>query len=627
MWYYVVITIYKGVSSLRKRGFSALLCIIICFTLCANVFAANKFTDVTEQNYPWAVNEIEEMASKGIIKGYSDSIFGPADEITKIQALLLCSRILGFADPMNNSFIDVAYEAFSNVLEKYDTPYKKEIAYLLYKGVISSKELSVYIGEDNADVPLKRYEAATLMTKVMDSEDEIEGFSGKSVFTDANEIPAAAKPYVNYVYSIGLMLGMNKTNEVNEFAPNVNVTRAQMAVLLYRMMNLMKMTYSFGTAESVDSKTKTIMFTDEDGNTTGISILAAMDVKISVDGYSSTLDKIKPQSRLAVIKKDDALYAVEAVTVLADEDITGAINSKSASTTLGNTIKIRDIDSDEVAEYKVSKDVSVTFDGSPSTFTALKTGYLATLSLKDGEVIVITASAREQTAVGTVVDITLSPDIKLIVNNSAGETEEYTFAKGATAIKNGSETDVRNILVGDKVTLSLVYNRISKVTATSSKFDATGTIDQIVIATLPKITINNSGNIETYNVSRDAVYNIDEKDSTIYDLRLGATVTLSIEGETAVKITSTAPSVSSVLTGTIETINTSYGFLLLNITDSGGDVSQVQVFLKKTGLKILDSTNNNKEVQQTALKQGMNVSVTGKMNTGAFEASAVIILP
>ncbi|MBO4897781.1 MAG: S-layer homology domain-containing protein [Clostridia bacterium] len=612
-----------------KRGFSALLSIIVCLTLCSNVFAANKFSDVTQQDYPWAVNEIEEMAGKGIIKGYSDSIFGPADEITKIQALLLCSRILGFADNNNTGFIDAAYEAYTDVLDKYDTPYKKEVAYLIYKGVLNPKELTAYIGEDNADIPLKRYEAATLMTKVMDAEDKIEDFLGKSVFTDASEIPAAAKPYVNYVNSIGLMLGMNKTNEVNEFAPNVNVTRAQMAVLLYRMMSIMNMTYSFGTAESVDTKTKTIMFTDEDGTTTGVSILANTDVKISVDGYSSTLDKIKPQSRLLVIKKDGVLYAVEAVTVIADEDIVGVINSKSSSSTSGNTIKIRDIDSDEVVEYKVSKDVSVTFDGAPSMFTALKTGYLATLSIKGGEVISIAAVARETTAVGTVSDIVLSPELKLIITNSNGETEEYTYASGATAVKNGSETDVRSIMVGDKVTLSLVYNRISKVNATSSKYDVTGTIDSILIATMPKITVVEGGNAKTVNISRDAVYSIDGKeDSTIYDLRLGATITLSVQGETAVKITSTAPTTSSVLTGTIDTINTSYGFLVLNITDPvTQEVSQIQVFLKKTGLKILDSTNNNKEVQQNALKAGMNVSVTGKMNTGAFETSAVIILP
>ena len=612
---------------MRKRGFSLALSIIICLALCTTALAANKFTDVTQQSYPWAVNEIEEMAAKGIIKGYSDEIFGPADEITKIQAILLCSRILGISDTQNSSFADLALEAFSDVLEKYKTPYKKEVAYLLYKGVLDSKELSAYIGDDNADIPLKRYEAATLMTKVMDSEKDIEEYIGKSVFTDANEIPAAAKPYVNYVYSIGLMLGMNKTNEVNEFAPNVNVTRAQMAVLLYRMMSLMKMTYSFGTAESVDAKTKTIMFTDEDGNTTGISILATSDVKICVDGYPSTLDKIKPQSHLAVIKKDGVLYAIEAVTVIADEDITGVINSKSSSTTSGNAIKIRDIDSDEISEYKVAKDVSVTYNGSPSTFAALKTGYLATLSLKDGEVISIAASEKDHTVIGTVSDITLSPEIKLEIKNSAGETEEYTFAKDAVATRNGNTSDVRNILVGDRVTLSLVYDRIAKVVATSSKHDVTGTIDQILIATLPKITILENGTSVTYNVSRDAVYNIDNKDATVYDLRLGATVILSIEGETAVKITSTAPTVSSVLTGTIDTINTSYGFLVLNVPDNSGDVSQVQVFLKKSGMKIIDSTNNSKEIQQSALKAGMSISVTGKMNMGAFEATTVIVLP
>ena len=124
-----------------KKALSLILSACLCCSLVVGVSAANTFSDVTNANYPWAVKEIEEMASRDIIIGYSESD--------------------------NEEYVEAAYAANEETLAIYSTPYKKEISYLLYKGVLEDEELPVYIGDDNADVPLKRYEAAAVMTKAM----------------------------------------------------------------------------------------------------------------------------------------------------------------------------------------------------------------------------------------------------------------------------------------------------------------------------------------------------------------------------------------------------------------------------------------------------------------------------
>ena len=49
-----------------KKALSLILSACLCCSLVVGVSAANTFSDVTNANYPWAVKEIEEMASRDI---------------------------------------------------------------------------------------------------------------------------------------------------------------------------------------------------------------------------------------------------------------------------------------------------------------------------------------------------------------------------------------------------------------------------------------------------------------------------------------------------------------------------------------------------------------------------------
>lgn len=608
------------------KKFLAVTVALVLVLSCMAVSAAGVFSDVTQEDYSWAVNEIEEMASMGIIKGYSASVFGPSDDVTKIQSLLLCARILGYSNENNAAFNEVAAEIYGDVVDAYNTAYKNEICFLLYKGVLQTDELPSYIGGDNADVPMRRYEAAVFMTKVMGAEEEALAMDASTQYTDSADIPSAAKPYVNYVSSIGLMVGMYKTSTTNHFMPHYNVNRAQMAVMLYRMMNIMNESVEYGIVDSVNASTNTIMFTNDDGVTAGINVPARLNIPVMLDGYASSLDKIKPQSIMALIRRGEDIKAIEAVTVVGDETVAGIVNGTS-STNGKRSITIHAVNSSEQVKYAVADDVSVTNNGTPSTITSVKSGDYVKLEIKDNEVIVVSVEEKEKTVVGTVSEIVLVPEFLIRVQTSRSDIEEYTFDDGATATRNGKKADVSDVLVGDRVTLTIRYDLIVKVAATSTNSTVSGTIEEITIATLPSIKVKESnGNTVSYSISRDAAYTIDDAEGEIYDLRLGSSVSLKIEGETAVKVTSASPTSSNVLTGTVNTVNTSYGFILLDSVDASGKAVQTQVFLKKNGVKIIDSLTG-KEVASSNIKAGASVSVTGVMNTGAFEASTVVILP
>ncbi|MBR5219300.1 MAG: S-layer homology domain-containing protein [Clostridia bacterium] len=607
----------------------AVLAAVVMLMSVVSVSAAkeNIFPDVNENNFAWAADAINEMVELSIIKGYTDGTFKPERSITKAEALVLSARVLGYTDEANAPFAEFAEEFYADAIEEFDAKYPGEVAYLMYKDVLREKELASYIGGENANAPMKRYEAAVLLTKVLGAEGEIDDIDGTSTpYTDSNDIPSVAKAYVNYVTEIGLMQGMNKTDEVNEFAPLFEVNRAQMSMLLYRLMDIIDQEITVATLKSADEDDRTITYITEEGKTTSINIPYNIEPIVKKDGYVSKLSKLAPYSVLALVRRGGDLYAVETITVEGDDTFEGVLSSYSSKTA---TIKVYTLeDSSDIIEYPLAENVSIIREGNAATLTDLVKQDYVVLTITGGEVAVLEAYAKDENVRGTLTNIILEPEMALEVKLTNGDIYEYLVADEVTAKRNDKDVEFSDIKVGDKVNLTVRYGYVAVISATGVSDKISGTIDSITIATMPSIKIKPAGasSAQSYSLARDAEYVIDGEAGDIYSLRLGATVTVNIESDTVVKITSTTPSQSAAIVGVIDSVNKSYGFLTMKVTEADGSETSMQVFLKKSGIKIIDS-ESGKDVTSSALKAGQTISVTGAINTGAFEASTIIILP
>lgn len=607
----------------------AVLAAVVMLMSVVSVSAAkeNIFPDVNENNFAWAADAINEMVELSIIKGYTDGTFKPERSITKAEALVLSARVLGYTDEANAPFAEFAEEFYADAIEEFDAKYPGEVAYLMYKDVLREKELASYIGGENANAPMKRYEAAVLLTKVLGAEGEIDDIDGTSTpYTDSNDIPSVAKAYVNYVTEIGLMQGMNKTDEVNEFAPLYEVNRAQMSMLLYRLMDIIDQEITVATLKSADEDDRTITYITEEGKTTSINIPYNIEPIVKKDGYVSKLSKLAPYSVLALVRRGGDLYAVETITVEGDDTFEGVLSSYSSKTA---TIKVYTLDDpSDIIEYPLAENASIIREGNAATLTDLVKQDYVVLTITGGEVAVLEAYAKDENVRGTLTNIILEPEMALEVKLTNGDIYEYLVADEVTAKRNDKDVEFSDIKVGDKVNLTVRYGYVAVISATGVSDKISGTIDSITIATMPSIKIKPAGasSAQSYSLARDAEYVIDGEAGDIYSLRLGATVTVNIESDTVVKITSTTPSQSAAIVGVIDSVNKSYGFLTMKVTEADGSETSMQVFLKKSGIKIIDS-ESGKDVTSSALKAGQTISVTGAINTGAFEASTIIILP
>ena len=233
------------------------MAITFCIMVAAPISAfAAKFPDVTETDYGWAIEAIETMADEGIIKGYEDGTFNPAKTVSKLESLVLLSRILGSGKEETARISEASWDVYGEEIAEFELPYgNEEIAYLLGRGVVSVEELEDYIDKSNRDVALKRYEIAILLTKAVDAEKDLKAEIASSLtYADADDIPAQAKKYVAYVTEAELMNGM----EDNTFAPNATVTRAQAAVVLFKLRNSTQYEFKKGVVSLISPTSRQI---------------------------------------------------------------------------------------------------------------------------------------------------------------------------------------------------------------------------------------------------------------------------------------------------------------------------------------------------------------------------------
>lgn len=606
---------------MRKKLICGILSALLLVATMLPSMAAT-FPDVTEDSFGWALEAVEEMVEDGIIKGYTDNTFKPERTVTKMESLVLSARILGYTAEEMAPFAEFAGEYYADVLESYDIVYKDEVAFLLYKDIISEKELAYYIGGDNANQGMKRYEVAKLLTRVMGGEKEIDPGATTSEYDDSADIPADAKPYVRFVTDAGIMNGMGD----GTFAPLGEVNRAQIATLLYRVRGLLKETYKVGTLKAVDTNLESFIIADSDGEEEKFVIPYEIDLLIKQDGYREDFENLSLGADIIVTERGGILYSVDAISNTPDEIVVGGlsgINTKNGKSEIG-VFPISD--TSDVTTYPIAADCAITYEGNPAKLVDLKRLQGVTIQIHDGEVIVIEAKDRERTIKGTIEEIILEPSLSFGILLSDGTTETYEVADSATATRNKKTATLDQILTGDKVTVVLRYERIYTVTATSTKSTEKGTIEEITIAMLPSIKVRIGNQVAEYSLSRECSYTVDGKTATIYDLRLGANITINIDSETVTSLTSTAPSTNTATMGTIETVNTAYGFITITAEDEDGNATSIQVFTKRTNLKVIDSADGATKAVRD-LKPGMSVSVTGVTTNGAFEATAIIIMP
>lgn len=605
-----------------KKALSLVLSSVLVL---ANVLLASAagFPDV-DSNYSWAQEAINSLSENGVITGYDDGTFKPGNSITRQEAVTLLSKALGAGESMNESIVNLAFGIYEAELGECSDSYAvKQGAYMIYRKVLTSDEVNEYLSKENRNLELKRYEAATLIAKALGADSWMKTNPEIDVeFSDKDDIPAIALGYVYYATELGIMNGMGD----NKFGPGETVTRAQIAVMIQRILDTMDFEYIRGMISSVDTLMNNLSIKTEDGETVKFGV--GNSSAILLDGEKVTLTDLEVGMECVFTFSKESLYQVDAITYEGEETVSGAYRGKQ-TTNAGTTVKLADITKDDlpVSSYKLAANVVIKINGSEGAITDIKNGDFVTIKMSGGLGVSLSSEPKTKKISSVKIESmdTSSNGVIITVRTNDDETAKYALADNATIMRNGKSTGFSELAIGDNAEITLEYGEITDIMATGKAKSIEGTIEEITISSSTSyITISSSGSQSKYTMARDCTVTLEGEEASVYDLRLGAYVKLEVSSETVTEIASEAVSESLTVTGTIKTINSSYGLVVITYEGSNGQEVEKQLFLKDSS-KILD-TKTGKLLTIKSLAAGNVITAAGTEKLGVYEVSSLMVL-
>lgn len=170
-----------------------------------------KFSDMGA--YDWAEESVYELNKKGIISGKTDDLYEPGSNITRAEFSKLICKIFNFEN-RSGKFADVADDSW----------YAPFVYALSSNGVVSGADGRFYPEND-----ITREDAAVILYRAYN----VKGIniSGTKSFADDDRVSDYAKEAVSVLGNEKVIAGF----EDGRFLPQNNLTRAEAAVLLYRV--------------------------------------------------------------------------------------------------------------------------------------------------------------------------------------------------------------------------------------------------------------------------------------------------------------------------------------------------------------------------------------------------------
>lgn len=190
------------------------------FSVYAAVSVFKTFGDLA--NVPWAKEAIEAMASRGIIKGTGENAFSPAASIKRADFIALLARAL----ELQGNGTDAAM--FSDV--PADAYYYNELAVAKQLGIATGFEDHTF--KPNASI--SRQDMMVLTTRALAAiGKQLPADGSLDAFTDAASVAGYAQDGAAALVKAGVVTGSG-----SKLAPKDRLTRAEAAVILYRIWKL-----------------------------------------------------------------------------------------------------------------------------------------------------------------------------------------------------------------------------------------------------------------------------------------------------------------------------------------------------------------------------------------------------
>lgn len=202
-----------------KRFCMMLFSVMMILSLIFSFAYAVRFSDLKETF--WAYKEIEKLTDEGIINGYTDGTYKPEKAVTRGEFLkLIMVALYG-----GNEY----FEKNNFNLGHWATPYALEAVRLGY--LMDGTTIN------NLNDSITRREMVNILAKIcIDNSIKAEEQNESIEFLDTSDLDENTKLFIEFVTTNGLINGYTDQT----FKPTKYMTRAEVAVVMNRFLNLMQ---------------------------------------------------------------------------------------------------------------------------------------------------------------------------------------------------------------------------------------------------------------------------------------------------------------------------------------------------------------------------------------------------
>jgi hypothetical protein len=610
-----------------KKLMSAIVASAISVSTLVPVFAADTFKDVNSKSYSWAYSYVEDMAERGLIKGYEDGTFRPGNSVSRMDAFALFARLMGSNSEANADTLEEAKREYADILSKYDLSYAEgDVAFMLLRGIITEDELDTYFEGSKKTQAMPRYEAAILITKAMLGEQDAKNEVLVDMdYTDVSSIPKAAKQYVYYATQKGIMSGMGN----NEFSPTTDVLRGQIAVMLSKTADATGYAFDSVTIVELDEVLENITIKDADGSEVTIGYNdSARFFKNGNAVVASSLQRGK-KAVLTYVYDGDTTRLAFADIFEGEVDMRKAVifrNCASASGTL--MLTVTEPSTETVQSYILSSSATITSDGKATNINKLKAGDYITIGLS-GDTVVEIDAMQKSTKFDAVIEKISALGGTITISSDDAEFDGITLsiADDILITRNGEKVGFSDLARGDSIKVTLEYGLITRIIATSTKRTVTGVLKGYNVSDTEAltITINRDGTNYTFDVPANAEITLNGEKAKFADLILGSSITVTVESEVVKKITasdSVGNITGSQVTGTVAGVYDKT-ITIVN-SENGGDVTITVTCTSSTRIYSVPKLN---EYAIKSIKNGDTIVAYGEYKNGIFVAEGIIVTP
>lgn len=225
-------------KNLIKLALSALVTLVI-------TIPAFAYPDVTPEH--WAAKQIEILTEKGVIVGYPDGTFKPDDNVSRAEFASMAIKALGqehttVAQPVKFNDIQPGFWAYDAIQKA------------LYFDLIACPPQGEPFRPDDT---VTRAESISVAVNALTTE-AISDMKAKEVlskkFADVNEVPEWFVIPAGKAEILNMLVTIPSTNKAKVEA-NRPATRAEVAAILYEMMEQAKLNPNAKLAEAMRKKT------------------------------------------------------------------------------------------------------------------------------------------------------------------------------------------------------------------------------------------------------------------------------------------------------------------------------------------------------------------------------------